>query len=59
MKKVDYIRNCVEERVGHIGNKVYNTAIDMANSSRCVSMADRINAIVVNVRHAKKIVLGE
>lgn len=47
--KIDYIRNCVEERVGHaISDQQYKKAVEATYRYRadCISMQDRINAIV-------------
>jgi hypothetical protein len=44
--KVDYIRNCVEEKVGHpVPDLQYKKALEMSYSKNCRSMQDRINAV--------------
>jgi hypothetical protein len=44
--KVDYIRNCVEEKVGHaISDDQYRRAYNKVTIIDCKSLQDRVDAI--------------
>ena len=52
MKKhsVDYIRNCVEERMGKLTDKQYSEAYAATFKKECHNMQQRIDAIVKECR---------
>ena len=52
MKKhsIDYIRQCVEERIGKLSDKQYSEAYSNTYKKDCHNMQQRIDAIVRECR---------